>query len=155
MQEHGDRPYRDRCDIAGAGYCLTWDSRVPWGGVVFPCTNGDARRIDGSSSLIRLGYGSRKWHQKEPPRTTETRQTTPHPPKASTSTVIGTDVVKYNQRFQSLALLCVRTVPEEGINLKEGTIEYGHRVDVIKESVPWRKTAENSGSLKSLPKHSE
>ncbi|GKF12456.1 reverse transcriptase domain-containing protein [Tanacetum coccineum] len=27
--------------------------------------------------------------------------------------VIGTDVVKYNQRFQELALLCVRMFPEE------------------------------------------
>ncbi|GJS10760.1 hypothetical protein Tco_0367556 [Tanacetum coccineum] len=33
--------------------------------------------------------------------------------------VIGTDVVKYNQRFQELALLCVRMFPEEAVKLKE------------------------------------
>ncbi|GJT85133.1 putative reverse transcriptase domain-containing protein [Tanacetum coccineum] len=32
--------------------------------------------------------------------------------------VIGTDVVKYNQRFQELALLCVRMFPEESDKIK-------------------------------------
>ncbi|GJW74711.1 putative reverse transcriptase domain-containing protein [Tanacetum coccineum] len=35
--------------------------------------------------------------------------------------VIGTDVVKYNQRFQELALLCVRMFPEESDKIERGT----------------------------------
>ncbi|GJU11348.1 putative reverse transcriptase domain-containing protein [Tanacetum coccineum] len=37
--------------------------------------------------------------------------------------VIGTDVVKYNQRFQELALLCVRMFPEEADKMKERQAE--------------------------------
>ncbi|GJV78342.1 hypothetical protein Tco_1509926 [Tanacetum coccineum] len=35
--------------------------------------------------------------------------------------VIGTDVVKYNQRFQELALLCVRMFPEEADKIERDT----------------------------------
>ncbi|GJS34572.1 putative reverse transcriptase domain-containing protein [Tanacetum coccineum] len=35
--------------------------------------------------------------------------------------VIGTDVVKYNQRFQELALLCVRMFPKESDKIERGT----------------------------------
>ncbi|GJR11717.1 hypothetical protein Tco_0794369 [Tanacetum coccineum] len=36
--------------------------------------------------------------------------------------VIGTDVVKYNQRFQELALLCVRMFPEESDKIERETM---------------------------------
>ncbi|GJT17127.1 putative reverse transcriptase domain-containing protein [Tanacetum coccineum] len=55
--------------------------------------------------------------------------------------VIGTDVVKYNQRFQELALLCVRMFPEES-----------DKIERKGESVPWRKDKlKTRGSLKALP----
>ncbi|GKC69330.1 putative reverse transcriptase domain-containing protein, partial [Tanacetum coccineum] len=37
--------------------------------------------------------------------------------------VIGTDVVKYNQRFQELALLCVRMFPEESDKIERGCVK--------------------------------
>ncbi|GJY00772.1 reverse transcriptase domain-containing protein [Tanacetum coccineum] len=75
--------------------------------------------------------------------------------------VIGTDVVKYNQRFQELALLCVRMFPEEADKIEryvgglpdmihgnivaskpktmQEAIEIGHCVNYGQESqVPWR-----------------
>ncbi|GKA23868.1 putative reverse transcriptase domain-containing protein [Tanacetum coccineum] len=42
--------------------------------------------------------------------------------------VIGTDVVKYNQRFQELALLCVRMFPEESDKIERETAENKRKV---------------------------
>ncbi|GJT54112.1 hypothetical protein Tco_0989166 [Tanacetum coccineum] len=54
--------------------------------------------------------------------------------------VIGTDVVKYNQCFQELALLCVRMFPEEADKIKRESIPIAER------------QAEIRGSSKILPK---
>ncbi|GJT92231.1 reverse transcriptase domain-containing protein [Tanacetum coccineum] len=45
--------------------------------------------------------------------------------------VIGTDVVKYNQRFQELALLCVRMFPEESDKIER-------YVGGLPDSDPWK-----------------
>ncbi|GJV82372.1 putative reverse transcriptase domain-containing protein [Tanacetum coccineum] len=79
--------------------------------------------------------------------------------------VIGTDVVKYNQRFQELALLCVRMFPEGSDKIEryvgglpdmihgnivaskpktmQEAIEMATLSDGKRESVPWRKDSEN------------
>ncbi|GJS23520.1 putative reverse transcriptase domain-containing protein [Tanacetum coccineum] len=61
--------------------------------------------------------------------------------KFATCTLLaGTDVVKYNQRFQELALLCVRMFLEESDKIE-------------RESLPWRKDkkTDTRGNLKILP----
>ncbi|GJX33955.1 hypothetical protein Tco_0245512 [Tanacetum coccineum] len=72
--------------------------------------------------------------------------------------VIGTDVVKYNQRFQELALLCVRMFPEESDKIKRyvgGLPDTIHgnivasRLKTMQEAV--EMATETRGSLKTLP----
>ncbi|GJS15245.1 putative reverse transcriptase domain-containing protein [Tanacetum coccineum] len=59
--------------------------------------------------------------------------------------VIGTDVVKYNQRFQELALLCVRMFPEEADKIERG-YRNGHRMmDKVVEYFAERKAEKQDG----------
>ncbi|GJR84930.1 hypothetical protein Tco_0155715 [Tanacetum coccineum] len=65
------------------------------------------------------------------------------------ATVLCTDVVKYNQRFQELALLCVRMFPEEADKI-EVLMDKKAKWGGGGFSVPCGKTAEKRGSLKTL-----
>ncbi|GJU07414.1 putative reverse transcriptase domain-containing protein [Tanacetum coccineum] len=44
--------------------------------------------------------------------------------------VIGTDVVKYNQRFQELALLCVRMFPEEADKIERESVPFAEETSL-------------------------
>ncbi|GJY60746.1 putative reverse transcriptase domain-containing protein [Tanacetum coccineum] len=90
--------------------------------------------------------------------------------------VIGTDVVKYNQRFQELALLCVRMFPEESDKIEryvgglpdmihgnivaskpktmQEAIEMATELMDKRVSTMAERQAENKRSLETLPKQS-
>ncbi|GJV85293.1 hypothetical protein Tco_1525191 [Tanacetum coccineum] len=55
--------------------------------------------------------------------------------------VIGTDVVKYNQRFQELALLCVRMFPEES-----------GKIERESNTIDGKEQAENKRKFENFPK---
>ncbi|GJT77856.1 reverse transcriptase domain-containing protein [Tanacetum coccineum] len=58
--------------------------------------------------------------------------------------VIGTDVVKYNQRFQELALLCVRMFPEEADKIERYV---GGLPDMIHGKTSWLQAKDNEEAI--------